>query len=83
MRSNSSALDEQFVDRVARGQAEPAVQLAAAVERPGQDRLEEAVRRREIGHRQQGAEQLAGRGELRPLRPRGRQRAPQRLRLRP
>ena len=41
---------QQFLDRVARLGAEPLEQLAAAVERAGQDGLEEEVRRRVIGH---------------------------------
>ena len=70
---------QQFVDRVARRQPEPAVELAAAVDRPGQDRFEEARRRREVGHRQQRAERSHAPRRNRSRSPaRSRKRAPQR-----
>jgi hypothetical protein len=46
---------QEFFDRVARLGPEPLQQLAAAFHRPGQDRLQELMRRRVIGHVEQGA----------------------------
>ena len=68
----------QLVDRIARRKAEPAVELAPPVERARQDRLEEARRSREIGHRQQVAEDCVRGREVVALAGAVAKRAPQR-----
>ena len=44
---------QQLIERIDRGMAEPCQQLAAALHRSRQDRLEKLIGRVEIGHRQQ------------------------------
>src|SRR3546814_17821008 len=49
-------LPEQFVDRIARLAPQSAIELAPPVERPRQQRVEEAKGRREIGHAEPSAQ---------------------------
>src|SRR3546814_7314663 len=49
-------LPEQFVDRIARLAPQSAIEFAPPVERPRQQRIEEAKRRGEIGHAEPSAQ---------------------------